>query len=280
MDDNKDSFLKNNDFGSIVSEDDDEYDFLSCKCSNKSRSSDSDGTFSGFKDTPSSNISISSDPTPNSEQNETNSGGALSNTDIAIPCVIGGSYPKEFLDMVSRVTGQYMLLPVLDYKSIYKELASLTVNSNSTPTFQTLNQELQKVQAAKERVCEIALDVIKNYSIKKRAVDILQDSWGNFSQEKSADKRKGDAIYRLSDFSMDFAHVEAALKVVSHVTKNLEGLQENLSKRLSSMQSQLRMHDIGVNTLPDMSFSTDADDWSTNGSSASSTPSATLSNEF
>lgn len=181
------------------------------------------------------------------------------NKDSTQPKLMGVDYPRAYVDMVERVLNHYRSLPVLDYDKIYKELSQLSVNSCPTPTLQVINQELQKVQAAKERVSEILTDILRCFTLKKRTVDILREAWGNYSSEKSADKRKGDAVFRLSDFDMDFAQVESAIKVASHVCRNLDSLQENLSRRITIFQLQLKLHDMGRNALPDFEFKDDVD---------------------
>ena len=180
--------------------------------------------------------------------------------DENFPKLMGTSYPKEFLELITRVKTQYDNLPLLDYDSMYKEMTDLTVRSCPTPTLQIINQELQKVQAAKERLSEIMVDIIKCHSLKKRIVDILSESWGNFSSEKSADKRKGDSVFRLSDFDMDFGRVDASLRVATQISRNLESLQENLSRRITIFQLQLKLHDIGRGALPDFEFKDDFTD--------------------
>ncbi len=182
--------------------------------------------------------------------------------DSSIPIlteVNGAPYPPDFMTMFNRIVNQYKKLPKVDYEKIYKEIAELTIRSCPTPTLQVLNQELQRVQAAKERVTEIMTDLLESFLLKKRAVDILKDSWIIFSFESSADKRKGDAAFRLSDFDMDFTQVEAVLKAATHIAKNLDSLQENLSRRITIFQLQLKLHDIGRGALPEINFENDID---------------------
>ena len=89
-----------------------------------------------------------------------------------IPSLRGEGYPSDYKGMADRVIWQYKMLPRLDYDAIYQELAELSIKCQPTPTLQVLNDEIQKVQGAKDRVAEIFIDVIKCYNFKKRAVDI------------------------------------------------------------------------------------------------------------
>jgi len=171
-----------------------------------------------------------------------------------IPILRGEDYPQDYIKMVERIKAQYTLLPSLNYDALYKELAELSIKSAPTPTLQVLNDELHKVQSAKDRLSEILVEVIKCYNFKNRAVDILKDSWGKFTSEKNTESRKGDATFRLSDFIADFAIVEALFKACNHVFKNLDSLHDNLSRRITICQLLLKLRDMGRGALPDFDF--------------------------
>lgn len=168
--------------------------------------------------------------------------------------LLGNDYPPEYIKMAERIRIQYELLPTLDYENIDKEIRELSIKSTPTPTLQVLNDELHKIQAAKDRLSEILMDVIKCYNFKNRAVDILRDAWGRFTAEKNTEGRKGDATFRLSNFMIDFARVEALSKSCNHVLKNLDSLHDNLSRRITVWQLLLKLRDIGRGGLPDYNF--------------------------
>lgn len=187
-----------------------------------------------------------------------NGNGDMETTEDGMPVLMGVDYPREYRVLVDRVLSQYRMLPKLDYNALYKEMRDLTVRSSSTPALQDINRELQLVQSAKERLCEILNNISRIYLLKKRALDILAESWsGKYSTEKSADKRSGDAVYRLSDFSLDFGQVEQIQKVALQIGQNLESVQESLSRRISIFQMQLKLHDIGRTALPSTNFEDD-----------------------
>ena len=172
----------------------------------------------------------------------------------AIPTLRGEGFPLDYLKMVNRISLQYNNLPVLDYDAIYKEISDLSVKSCPTPTLQVLNDEIQKVQGAKDRLSEIFVETLKCYTLKKRVVDILVDSWGKFTIEKNADGRKGDASFRLSNFLIDFATVEGLLKACTHILRNLDSLHDSLSRRITIVQLTMKLHDVGRGALPDFDF--------------------------
>jgi len=170
------------------------------------------------------------------------------------PTLNGDEFPTEYIKMVDRIRSHYKLLPKLDYIKIYSELGELSVKSCPTPTLQVLNDEIQKVQASKDRLSDIFVEVIKVYNYKKRAVDILQDSWGKFTTEKNAESRRGDSAFRISNFILDLAETEALLKSVTHIFRNLDSFHDTLSRRITIYQVTMKMQDFGRNMLPDYDF--------------------------
>lgn len=190
-----------------------------------------------------------------SKKIDCNSSNTVLADDKDIPELRGTGYPQEFLDMTERLRAAYKLLPKINYELIYKELEDLSIQSSPAPTLQVLNDELYKIQAAKDRLSEILIDVIKCYNYKNRVIDILQDSWGKFTSEKNTEGRKGDAAYRISNFLADFAEIEALSKVCNHILKNLDSVHDNLSRRITIWQMILKLRDVGRSALPDIDFS-------------------------
>jgi len=90
-----------------------------------------------------------------------------------LPKLCGEGYPQGYLDMVERAYATYRMLPKLNYSMLYRELSDLSVTSSPTPTLQVLNDEIQKVQSAKDRLSEIMVKVLECHNIKKRLLDTL-----------------------------------------------------------------------------------------------------------
>lgn len=178
--------------------------------------------------------------------------------DSKLPIIIGGPVPADYKEIVDRWLQLYKKLPQVDFDKTYDELGLLSVESSKTPTLQHLNDQLQRVQSAKDRLAEILKDVLLVHSIKKRALDVLRDSWGRFTTERNAESRKGDSVVRVSDFERDYAEIEALLKSCNHILKNLDSLHENLSRRVSIMQLELKLYDFSRTSLPDFEFSKNA----------------------
>ena len=174
--------------------------------------------------------------------------------DLYLPKIMGSDIPLEFQYIVDRFLEVYKTLPFIDYEEYSKELSLLSTKQVPTTTLQMINSQLQKVQSCKDRLAEIYQDVIKSYSFKKRAVNILSDAWGKFASGSSSDKRKSDSAYRLSEFYLDLARIEALNGECDHVLKNLDSLNNNLSRQITIIQSQLKLYDIGRGSLPDFDF--------------------------
>jgi len=172
-----------------------------------------------------------------------------------LPELCGDGYSEDFIKMVERVKAAYRMLPVLQYSLLYRELADLSVTSSPTPTLQVLNDEIQRVQRAKDRLSEIMIKVLECHNIKKRLVDTLITAWGKFTVEKNAEARKGDGEFRLSNFTIDLAKAESLLKVCNHILKNLDSLHDSLSRRITINQLLLKMNDMGRGSLPDYRIS-------------------------
>jgi len=171
-----------------------------------------------------------------------------------LPQLIGKDYPKEFLSVVDRVHSIYRMFPDLDHESIYQELVTLSVEAKPTPTPQLIDAQLHKVQAVKERLSEIMVKVGRVHSFKKRQVEILKESWIHFSTEKSADKRKADAVYRISEFESDFLLIDSIHRTSTSILNNLCSVQEILSRRITIQSLEIKMHEAGRHSFPDYEF--------------------------
>lgn len=202
-----------------------------------------------------SNIKEDKSTKENSSEKENGSEDkSVENNDYVLPHISGSEIPVEFKNIVERFIAIYKTLPEIDYDEVSRELSTLSIKQTPTSTLQMINLHLQKVQACKDRLAEIYQDVVKCYSFKKRAVNILSDAWGKFSSGGSADKRKSDCAYRLSEFFLDLARIEALNNECEHVLKNLDSLNNNLSRQITIIQSQLKLFDLGRGALPDFDF--------------------------
>lgn len=166
------------------------------------------------------------------------------------------SLPREYLEIVERIQIIYHSLPPMDHNAMRREAKDLAVASHPTPDAQSINALLEQIQGSKSRLEEILNDIILNYNFKKRALDVLRDTWSKFSTAKNADSRKAEANYIVANFEIDLANVESTFKACDHVYKSLESLHDGVSRRITIMQVCLKYADIGRGMAPDFSFKT------------------------
>lgn len=159
----------------------------------------------------------------------------------------------DYIVMAERILSQYKTLPSFG-DSIFQEIKELKVADNETPTPHALMLALEKTQAAKERLGEIFLDVVKAHTFKKRAIDILKDSYGKFAQAKNAEARKGEAAFIVSDFEIDFATLDSLFRACLHILKILDDRQDSLSRRISVWQTQIKFVDNNRGISPDFNY--------------------------
>ena len=172
----------------------------------------------------------------------------------SVPTIMGENFSSKFIQAVNQISLSYKMLPELNYDETYAEFADLNVAVSPTPTLQILNQELEKAQGAKERLAELDIAITQCYVFKERAVDILLEAILLYSDEKSADKRKGYAAISLMNFSLDLAKTESLYKGCKIILNNLISLQDTLSRKITNIQLQIKLMDTGRTMLPDFDF--------------------------
>lgn len=161
---------------------------------------------------------------------------------------------SDFLEVIKRAHYQIGSLPCLKYDDVYQELIQLTVKNIATPTLAEINSQLERVQSSKDRITELDILITQCFLMKERILDILKDSLQKFSTETTADKRKGDAAHLLSNFEMDFAKLESLQKSCKYIMMNLVSLQESISRRITTIQLQIKLNDIGRSSFGDFNI--------------------------
>jgi hypothetical protein len=174
--------------------------------------------------------------------------------DDGLPHLVGTDYPTSYKEVIDRFLAIYSTLPRIVYDEVHAEIGQLNIDSSPTPTLQLINLKLQKIQASKDRLGEIYQDIIRCYTFKKRAVNIMTEAWGKFAEGSSQDKRKSDSAFRLSAFHMDLAQIESLYHACDHILRNLDSQSNAISRQITIIQSQLKMFDIGRGALPDFDF--------------------------
>jgi hypothetical protein len=149
-----------------------------------------------------------------------------------------------------------------EYDGLHDELNTLgKVPVADAPTVQGLSEEIGRVQAAKDRVSEI-LALAQSVQISwKRITDALVDGYQVVSDEKSLDKRKGDAQIHLGQYIIGLCKAEGLLKHAQGVMYNLNDRHESASRRITCISLQLKIGDYGRESMAgSMSVPRDAAD--------------------
>ena len=162
--------------------------------------------------------------------------------------------PDDFRRIAERVKNLVSALKGLDYDLLHKELRDLNIPSSSNPTLQKINEEIQRIQVARDRVSEIYMDASRNYLIRKRACDLLTEGWYRFSAQASSDKRKAEALLIMSQYIESSIESESLFKAAQQVMKNLDDKHESASRQVTVFQLLLKMRDFGRGTPDSFHF--------------------------
>lgn len=162
------------------------------------------------------------------------------------PNVVGEGFHPDFLALVNKVRRSYTRLPYLNSEEIFSEISNLYVPLKENYSLSSLSMDIHKVQAARERMAQIDIEVSRCHVFKKRAVNILLAAWGKFTGEKNAEGRKGDGSFRMSEFELDLADTESIAKGCNGMISNLESSHSALSRRVTLAQNQLKIRELGI----------------------------------
>lgn len=164
---------------------------------------------------------------------------------MAIPVVEKVETVDDFQRIVDNSTEIMKSLKPSDenYLNIYEELKKLNVAISPNPSLQQISVEIQKVQSAKDRVSEILIDVHRNFIVRKRICELLREGWSTFSNQSSAEKRKGESFLKMRQFIESASEAESLYKATAHVMSNLDSKQESLSRQVTVHGLALKLND-------------------------------------
>jgi hypothetical protein len=161
-----------------------------------------------------------------------------------IPQINPAETPEDFNDAVIKVQQMISELRPLDYEALNKEMVELNIPTTDSPSLQKLQEDIQRIQSAKDRMADIIIDVEEEYRIKDCCSSLLKESWLKYSPESAVDKRKSDAALRMSQFILSSAQAEVLYKTASRVMKNLDDKQGSISRQVTIYQQLIKMRDI------------------------------------
>ena len=161
-----------------------------------------------------------------------------------VPKIENVSTPDDYARIAAAMSERIAALPTLDYDKLYLELSQLNVKVSDDPSLQVLSKELQRIQGAKDRVAEIVKDSVKNFLVRKRIGEVLQRGWIRFSEAGSTDKREGEAMLKLSQFTETASEAESFYRAALQILKNLDSQHEIVSRRISCYNSAIKLRDL------------------------------------
>lgn len=130
----------------------------------------------------------------------------------------------------------------VDYDFYRNELMQLQKPLSNIFNPEDLANDLARVQAYKDRAVEIVGILTKNHLTYKRLVEVLTKGWPKFSNEKSAEKREGEALLKMSGFIMDANDAEIAYRYAMDIMRNLESQMDSVSRQITCAQAAAQIN--------------------------------------
>jgi len=153
------------------------------------------------------------------------------------------SETSDFDRIAQRGVNRIDAVGDINYAALHRELQSMQGPVEFIFSPDALAQEMARVQGYKDRAVEILGKLAESHIIQKHVVEVLTKGWTRFSEQKSAEKREGEAMLKLSQFSMSAADAEYEYKHAMGIVKNLESQLESLSRQIACIQIAAKIHD-------------------------------------
>ncbi len=159
------------------------------------------------------------------------------------------SNEEAFDGLVARCKEVMASLPFQgqkDYQHIKEEVARRRVEFEESPSPLELSKQIGVIQLLKDNLIDNFAEAHRNHIVRKRIYELLFDAYMAISQQKSSDKRKGEATLRLSEFSLSSAEAEAFYSYCKQIIDNLESQHKTVSRRIACMQAQLTLGELAT----------------------------------
>jgi hypothetical protein len=156
---------------------------------------------------------------------------------------------ETFNDLLKDVQDLMEELPIKsreEYAGLRIEIRECTLEYVDDPSPLVLSQQMAKTQVFKDRLLEIKLDAETTFIALKRIYNNLLDAFIGISENKSADKRKGEASLRLSRFNLILAEAEAFANYCRSICENLESQRNTISRRITCNEHRIKIGELGA----------------------------------
>lgn len=154
----------------------------------------------------------------------------------------------SFEDVKAKCDVLMASIPSMDYSSMrneVKDICSSVSISSSTMAPADLAGDMERIQAARDRMVEIVADAHMRFVATRDISKMMQAVAKKTSAETSSDRRDGDAIMRVSDYSLDATKAESFYKFCEVMYDGLNNKYNSVGKRIACLQESVRMHAFG-----------------------------------
>ena len=147
----------------------------------------------------------------------------------------------DFNELESIVYDIVSTLPKLDLSEYHNEMNNMDVQTYENPTTFQLLETMDNVQQYKNRLSEILNDVEHEYAVRKRTMDMLYAANNLVSNQKSADKRQGEAMLKYPNLVLQLGKIEAFRTEITNVMNNLKSIGDVISRQASIISMQIQL---------------------------------------
>jgi hypothetical protein len=151
-------------------------------------------------------------------------------------------------------------LPHLDYNALHEEAQDMVVKTSDNPTTFQLLEQMEKVQQYKNRLGEIMTDVEHEYATRKRCMELLYAANNLSSNQKSVDKRQGEAMLRYPNLVLQFGRIESFRTELLNIMNNLKSVGDMISRQASIISMQMQLGEYRKKTSLDFNHGPEAED--------------------
>jgi len=143
-------------------------------------------------------------------------------------------------------------VPRMDYSMLRSEIKEVCSNvsvSSSTMAPSDLAGDMERIQAARDRMVEILADAHMCSTIKKDVAKMMTSSAKKTSAESSSDRRDGDAIIKVVEYSISSTEADAFYKFCDIMYAGLNNKYNSVGKRIACLQESVRITAFGNTAL-------------------------------
>lgn len=166
----------------------------------------------------------------------------------------------DFADLEAVVYDIIATLPKLDLDAYHEEAKNMLVKTSDNPTTFQLLEMMDNVQQYKNRLSEIMIDVDHECAVRKRTLDMLNSANDLMSNQKSSDKRHGEASLRFPNLLLQLGRIEAFRTELQNIMNNLKSIGDVISRQASILSLQIQLGEYRKKMSLDFNRDSDAEE--------------------